>query len=326
MAVIIERVTRANKVLSFAKFNSDKIRLGRAYDNDVVLQDEHVDPYHAELELRPDSSMMLLTDLGSINGIKTGRGDKVKFKTAVQSGQSFTLGKSHIRILSSQHSVAPAKPMSALDDIAARLNQWYFAAIALVAFWATMMMHAWLSRFDFVIWSKEAAKYALFSLALVLVPTLIALSARFFKKEVRFFAALVFSFSIFVLLQLSTFLTNWLFFNWPEANLTIFANEAVEVGLLVMLFWGAFYLASNMSMKTISAVSVCLVTAIWGLSFYSKQGNEIKLYPSTFVVVMPTQVLLAKANSVPSNGEVTSALFDRAKLEAKRLNKENNDN
>ena len=323
MAIIVEQITRNKKVLSYHKSHNDKVRIGRAYDNDVVLQEEHVSPYHAEIDL--NEGALVLTDLNSLNGIKTRHNGKVSNSISVQSGDIFTLGKRHIRVLKASHQVAPAKQLSVLEDIASRLNQWYFAALALIAFWSVMMAYNYLTRFDAVVWSKEAAKYSLFTLALVVFPMLIAVSARFFKKEVRFFASLVLSFGIFTLFQFTTTMAQWLYFNWPESLFSYLFSEVTELGLLTALFWGAFYLASNMTMKKITLASFGLVAVIWGLTFYSKQSTNIQVYPSSYAVVFPSQFLLAQAEPVPQQNKVNQALFSQASKEADNLNKETND-
>lgn len=325
MAIIVEQITRNKKVLSYHKSHSDKIRLGRAYDNDVVLQEEHVSPYHAEIDFYREDDVIVLTDLASLNGVKTRHNGKVKQSIRVKSGDVFTLGKSHIRVLKADHQVVPTKELSVLEDIASRLNQWYFAALALLAFWSVMMTHNYLTRFDAVVWSKEAAKYSLFTLALVVFPMLVAVSARFFKKEVRFFASLVFSFGIFILFQFTTTTAQWLYFNWPESAFTYLFSETTELGLLIALFWGAFYLASNMTMKKITLASVGLVAVIWGLTFYSKQSTNIQVYPSSYAVVFPSQFLFATAEAVSEQKKVNHTLFNQASKEANNLNKETND-
>ena len=325
MELIIERITRNKKVLSFHKVKGDKVRIGRAYDNDVVLQEEHVDPYHAEIDIYDQDEVLVMTDLRTVNGIKTEDEQRVQGNTRVNSGDVFTLGKTHIRILRSDHQVAPAKELSVLEDIASQLNQWYFAALALVMFWSTLMFYSFVTRFDTVIWSKEAAKYSLFSLILLAIPAIIAISARFAKKEVRFFASMAFCFSIFLLFQLSSASAEWLGFNWPNSSSVSIIMTGVELALMISFFWGAFYLASNMTMQKITLVSIVFVAGISGLIFYSKQRNEIELYPATTVVILPNSLLIANAESLASHQKNSQTLFKQAEIEAKNLNKETND-
>lgn len=325
MELIIEQLSRNNKVTRYSKVSGDKISIGRAYNNDIVLQEEHVNPYHAEIDIYHQDGVIVLTDLNSTNGIKAENNGRINRTTRVTSGDVFTLGKAQIRILRADHQVAPAKELSVLDDITGQLNQWYFALLALVLFWSTLMANSFFTRYDTIIWSKEAAKSSLFALILVIVPIGVAISARFFKKEVRFFASLVFSFSVFILFQFSAVVTEWLSFNWPNSGFTSVVMGAVELLLLVSLFWGLFYLASNMSMKKITLVSVAFVASISGLLFYSKQQHDIELYPQNTVVVLPNRLLLVEAEPISQQQKLHKTLFEQASQEAKNLNKEASD-
>ncbi len=325
MEIIVEQITRGKKVVSYVKLNSDKIRIGRAYDNDIVLQEEHVNPYHAELDIYPEDNVIVLTDLDSVNGIKTEKGEPVKASMRVKSGDIFSLGKTYIRVLNADHEVAPAKEMSVLEDLAGRLNQWYFAAGAIVVFWFSLMLEAFFTRFDTVIWSKEAAQFSMASLILLFVPAVMAVSARFFKKEVRFFASCAFCFVILLLFQMSSALDEWLFFNWPESSMTMVAIEVIELVLTVSLLWGIFYLASNLTMKKITATSIFLVLGSWGLVFYSKQNDTISLYPNSYVVVLPNELLIAESQFINNQNATFDNLFKQASEEARALNKEGNE-
>lgn len=325
MELIIEQLGRNNKVVRYSKVSGDKIRIGRAYDNDIVLQDDHVSPYHAEIDVYHDDDVIVLTDIESTNGIRTKNNGRIENSTRVTSGDAFILGKARVRILKANHPVAPAKELSVLDDITSNVNQWYFAILTLVLFWSSLMADNYLIRYDSIIWSKEAAKFSLVTLMFVVIPAGVAISARFFKKEVRFFASIVFFFSIFILFQLTEGFAQWLDFNWPNSSVSATFIGILELVLLVGLFWGLFYLASNMSMKKITLVSVLFVAGISGLVFYSKQRLDIELYPQSTVIVLPKSLLLVQAESISKQDETNKSLFEIAAQEARNLNKEAND-
>jgi hypothetical protein len=81
--------------------------LGRAYTCDLILDDRHVCPEHARLELDGDGAITL-RDLGSRNGIvdlATGR--RVDSLAPAQ-GRELRLGRSVLRLRAPDHPVAPA--------------------------------------------------------------------------------------------------------------------------------------------------------------------------------------------------------------------------
>jgi Inner membrane component of T3SS, cytoplasmic domain len=89
---------------------SSIIRIGRALDNDVVLDDPHCAPYHARLEVDADGTARL-HDLGTSNGIVTARNKRVAIQE-IKTDDPYRLGQSLIRVRSSTWPLAPERSLS----------------------------------------------------------------------------------------------------------------------------------------------------------------------------------------------------------------------
>jgi len=68
----VEILARNGEVLHRHRAASLPIRVGRAYDNDFVLDDEYAAAHHAVIEQGPDGGL-LMRDLGTRNGLNHGR-------------------------------------------------------------------------------------------------------------------------------------------------------------------------------------------------------------------------------------------------------------
>jgi len=322
MEIIIELISRNNKVQSLHKLSGDSITIGRAYDNDLVLQEEHTSPYHAEIT-QSESGGLLLIDHGSVNGIRDRKNKILGSQVNLNSGDVVTIGKHLIRVVLPNHPVENAKRLNIFEDITRHLNQWYLALFAALVFFASMLIKSYFSSVTEIIWSKLSATALLVTIALMLVPMLIALSARVFKKDVKFFTAIVFSFSMFVAWQITTGFGQILLFNWAYAWLVTVGADVVEFVLMVVFFWGCFYLASNMSLKRISIVSSLLVVSIAVLFNFSAQDDgQAQLYPMHYAIVLPSNMLVSQPISTPQYIEDTNELFDSALKEADKRNKD----
>jgi len=68
----VEMLARNGEVLHRHRAPALPIRIGRAYDNDFILDDEYAAAHHALIEAAPDGGLVL-RDLGSRNGVVHGR-------------------------------------------------------------------------------------------------------------------------------------------------------------------------------------------------------------------------------------------------------------
>ena len=122
---------------------SSEVNIGRALDNDIVIDDPHCAAYHASLSIAPDGSATL-HDLGTLNGIVPARrrAGKNAGKNAsvfeVVDDAPFRVGQSSFRI---RNSAWPLPPVQALSS---RLI-WPFALAALVAVLLHTAWYLWLT-------------------------------------------------------------------------------------------------------------------------------------------------------------------------------------
>ncbi|HYC15496.1 MAG TPA: FHA domain-containing protein, partial [Stellaceae bacterium] len=69
----IEVLGRHRDVVARLRFAGAEIRVGRAYDNDLVLDDPYVAPRHLLIR-RETGGALVAEDLGSANGLYLDRG------------------------------------------------------------------------------------------------------------------------------------------------------------------------------------------------------------------------------------------------------------
>lgn len=65
----VELLSRNGDVLHRYRGDALPLRIGRAYDNDIILDDAHTAPHHAVVEQAEGEEGLVLRDLGSQNGI-----------------------------------------------------------------------------------------------------------------------------------------------------------------------------------------------------------------------------------------------------------------
>jgi len=164
------------------------------------------------------------------------------------------------------------------------------------------------------------------TIGIAVIPLVVALAARIFKKDVKFFTIVVFSFINLMLWQLFSTLGSLFLFNWGGSSLVHYGGQLIEYMVLGLFLWGSFYLASNMSLKKISVISSGLVIVIATLVYFNDKGDDkVVLSPVFLAKVLPSSLLIAEPLKVEEYVITTDKLFVLAKKEADRRNKEADD-
>lgn len=99
----VEILSQNREVRHRLQVHSLPIRIGRAYDNDVILDDPRVSAHHALIEQTADGDL-LMRDLGSLNGIIY-KGER-QTEMAIDGKMNFRIGHTSLRIRSADYSVA----------------------------------------------------------------------------------------------------------------------------------------------------------------------------------------------------------------------------
>jgi hypothetical protein len=103
---VIEVMNRSGQVLQRIPFSGQSLRIGRAYDNDIIVSDPYVCPHH--LMLQKQAGQLLATDLDSVNGTYSGRNrDRIK-EVAIEDGALVHFGHSQLRFRVAGAEVAPS--------------------------------------------------------------------------------------------------------------------------------------------------------------------------------------------------------------------------
>ena len=185
------------------------VRVGRALDNDLVLDDVYCAAHHARLEISADG-LARLVDAGSANGIVNARNKRAPMHL-VSSDEIFRLGHSQIRVRSSDWPLTPERVMS-------RVAAWPLALLLL----ALVLMHGgWEMWLKDVQEKSPAYLYALSALTagLCFWSAIYAVFGRLITGVDRFFSHLAIACTgylaatlILTLLETLAFSMSWL---WP---------------------------------------------------------------------------------------------------------------
>ena len=241
MDIVIEIISRSRRVIERHRFAGNSVTIGRAYDNDLIITDPHLNEHHARLI---DLGMYgwQIEDLDSKNGTFISKNLRVKNRAAVQSGDVITLGKTHLRIIDRHHRVPSALSMNPVEKVLQPLSQTHNAISVLIAVILLFSLDSYLGTYiDF---SFRHTLVDIFSIVMIgsgwaLVWSLVG---RLMRHDARFLVQFVI---VMVFLAIEVVFSNFLDLLTFHGGSTVafFTGMIGHFTLLAMLLWLNMYVA-----------------------------------------------------------------------------------
>ncbi|GAB3447790.1 FHA domain-containing protein [Massilia solisilvae] len=289
------------------------IRLGRGYDNDVILDDAHVAPRHAVVELSA-AGAPVLRDLGSRNGmVHKGR----RSQSVLLDGDTVVrLGHTSLRVRPADHPVAP----ELLDRT---MHRWEgalpgFAGALLVG--AVSLFLMWLAdtqSFELVRY-LQAVAYGLG--AALLWSGIWAFANRLFGRHARLGRHLFIFGCGAAALTLYRLATSALGYAWSLEPLTRYGSH-VAIALVAGMVW--FHLATVRPQRTRRYGFICVALALLGsgLAFIANEQRSGRLGDELYMsVLMPPELRASRDHSVDEFMGQVGAM--KARLDVERASKD----
>jgi hypothetical protein len=177
----VEVLSRHRDVASRYRCAGAEIRVGRGYDNDVIVDDPYVAVQHLRL-FRDEAGRIVAEDIGSANGLFLDRGKERLQRVVVDGERPIRIGHTFLRIRAAGY----AAPRERL--VGRRRRIWSIAGIALLALAALGVeaMAFWLAETD----EPRVSTY-LQPLLILAAQTLLwsgawAIATRIFSDRARF--------------------------------------------------------------------------------------------------------------------------------------------
>jgi len=256
----IETLDGKGKVIGRQAIKSFPVSIGRAYTNQVIVDDPYVCPMH--LTIAPDEQGRLAArDLDSVNGLRDGVGSERVAKLEIHSGTRFRIGRTVLRYLSIDHPLAP----TAID----RREKTRFLASPYAAIAAGSMVPLVLCAESFLSSVERVTAINIISEPLPIIATMLgwaglwALASRLIVNRFSFAAHLTIVSMAFLTTTFLGIVSEWSEFIFPAIPLLWMASLAVYGLVLAGLVYGHLGFASPLRRRgrlwAALAVSVALV-------------------------------------------------------------------
>jgi hypothetical protein len=292
------------------------VRIGRAIDCDVVLDDPHVAAHHAVLEADDDGGTVRLEVGTSHNGVRVGRQQfPAGSRVPVTGGTPLQIGTTRLRVRLAGDVLAPEEPL-ALE----RVLPWWGLVLLALALMAWLLGRQWLEtdpgepaiEYISVLWSVPTG--------LAIWVGLCALGAKLFRHHFEYLPHLGVALSWMLIVLAADFLLHAMAY-------TLGWSWASRISALVQGLLGAAWVYSHLALivparrKTMAALVLSLfgVGSIVGAALAYQREDRFfsELYMAT---LGPPSLRLAGTMPAAQFFEDAAAL--RARLEGRAKDKD----
>lgn len=260
-AIALERINRSGQVSAIQSFNQSTVNIGRAYDQDYILDDAYVDAMHARLVISASDMTLKCIDLGSVNGIRVeprvGKSFKVMGSASLHSGDTIMMGRTRLRVMQGFQPVPPARAMTTRHQGVRWLNQWRLALSLL----AMLVMLLALDNYLDMPLKKHIARYITESvyvgIACLVYAGFWSLINRSSRGDARFALHVVVACGGVLVLLVGHWLLLWLRYHFTSASFWSFAQPLIVAVYLFVISYVSVRLATR-----IGKVGVALIATI----------------------------------------------------------------
>lgn len=308
MAIVVEILAKNNQSIQHYYFAKPTVSVGRAYDNDIRLEDPYVCPHHLTFSAEDDEIRLL--DNNSLNGVKV-NGAKADSNPIKQS-DVVTLGRSRIRVFSPKHALPNTLSLSPLEENLSWLGNRMICAFLLAAVCLLVGLNYYVNTFTEVKLVSVVSYIANWVVMLSLWPFAFALLSKLAKKETH----VISQFSLLWLFLLGNYLLGYIItflqFNLHYVQVVGLFSWLVKGVLFFALLWFALFLGFHQSSRRRNIITFSATGALATYFIFKMVLNvgEFTPIPSYNATLLPPMYQVASPSSTADFVEKSSALFD----------------
>jgi pSer/pThr/pTyr-binding forkhead associated (FHA) protein len=150
--IFLEILDRRGRVRDRVRLAQLPATVGRAYTNDVIVEDRFVSPVHCTIR-EGASGEIVVEDRESLNGLRAASSRHAVSSLVLSSGDRFRVGETVLRVVEASHPIAPAEPMPQDESGALHaLRDRWVAGTAISAGLLVLTLDAYLASYYDVNW------------------------------------------------------------------------------------------------------------------------------------------------------------------------------
>jgi len=305
----VEVLGRDGEVLARERIESAEARIGRAFDNDVVVNDPHVAPHHLRV-FRGEDGELAVEDLGTVNGLYPEHGARRAARLSLKGEPGIRIGRTTLRIHDAAHAVPPERPLTPPSAHAA-----WDVGLGVGLFGLILLLN-WLN-----LTTEPTANVVLLPMIGLAVGVVVwtgfwAMNSRMFHGQALFVLHLRIALTACIAIVLWDLLTETLSFSFAWREVTEYAGLGAWA-ILAATCYAHLTAIGPRHFRLVMGVVMALVTSGAAMQYVTKAENrEVVGQRATLGDLRPPAfraIPLASADEFFREAQETRARVDRAR-------------
>ncbi len=314
MAIVVEILARNNHVVQRYFVDKQQISIGRAYDNDIHVDDPYVCAHHVDLE--EQEQHIKIQDNQSVNGLKIN--NKANESGVLSHADVVTLGRTRMRIFSATRDIAQTKTLSQLEEKLEWLSSTKVCIGLLCLLALSMGLTQYLHTFTEVKVSQILESVTKVILFICLWPLSFSFISKLNKKDGRVTSQLSLLFIVMLGYEAIGYLETFLLVNTGAIMSVDIASKGIELVLFFLLLWFSLFIGfhqANAKRNKIAGLFTLLAFVALILPKYLNI-NEFNPRPAYNSTVLPPVLMLGDTISAEEFVAQAEHVFADAKQAA----------
>lgn len=302
MAGLVIAVNHHNRApLQFVRVTHFPFRIGRAYDNDLIVADDTISGHHLQIER--DENGYSVRNLSTENGTWVGKRQLGTDAESIEIPQVLEAGHTEFKILTTDTPVVPTKTKIQFTRLSTLCMDIRVALALLAVYLGINIVLALQSQAIFRDWQNVLMSELLALLTPLAVATVTGFVSRMLLHQWRFALQLSIASLVFIGYTVLPEITHFVSYLFTDALLASVLYEVLFVaGLSVLLGW-QLRAVSTMTRKRSALTSVAIVLPIFALLNLQDvlNSSDFKSQPEMNTLLRSSDIRFAK--TYPSIGE-----------------------
>ena len=301
-AIVLQVEARHGRVAETVRSNGDSLRVGRAYDNDLILTDPHVAPY--QLHFRREGQQWFFAVREQVNPVFLNKQRVTESSCPVNPGDEITVGRTKLHVFPVDHAVEPTRKLMVSNLRALENHGTFLPVLALIGVSLVDLAINFFYSSTNLKWLEQVYVVLFSALICVVWAGLWAIAGRILRQQHHFGLQLIIVSGFSLLMTALAMISNYIAFYSFNAAVEEFFSWAIYAIALLVLFRLNFMIATNVQRPLLASfiATSLLLGVIYGI-YYPWDDEEFEYEPGYSEILLPPPLIV-------TDGQTTQAYFE----------------